>query len=156
MKSDKKRLAIIIVTVFLALSLSSCTEVLQRLSLVNCKFSFHNISPRTAGLTSLELALAIKIDNPNAVKVIFDRLGFEFFINNNRIFQGTMSERLEIPSRESSILEHVISISYMEAGLALVNAVKEGKAAYRLTGNAEFESPLGPLVFPVDIVKGEI
>ena len=145
--------------VFLAAALlltTSCAEILQRLALVNCRYSFHDIAPVNVGLTSLELRLAIKIDNPNAVEVILDRLGFDFFINDNQIFQGNMSERLNIASRGSSILEHVISISYLEAGLAIISAVKQGQAAYRLTGNAEFDTPVGPLIFPVDIFQGEI
>lgn len=134
----------------------SCTEVLQRLALVNCRYAFQNITPLNVGLTSLDLRLAIKIENPNPVEVILDRLGFDFFVNDNRIFQGTMADRLTISSKGFSMMEHNITLSYVDMGLAIISAVKQGKAAYRLTGNAHFDTPVGPLVFPVDIFKGEI
>ena len=155
--ADRKKSWIFIVLALAgSLAASSCAELMQRLALVNCKYSFHDIAPVNIGLTSLDLRLGIKIDNPNSVNVILDSLGFDFFINENRIFQGTASNRLEIPTGTSSILEQVISISYFEAGAAIIKAIKDNRADYRLTGTAHYDTPIGRLAFPVDIVRGQI
>ena len=134
----------------------SCAELAQRLGIVNCNYAFNDISPVQVGLTSMDLKLSIQVDNPNPAAVILDQLGFDFFVNENRIFQGLMEERMEIPSRGSSILDHIITLSYLDVGAAIVEAIKEKKASYRLTGKAYYNTPLGRLEFPVDIVKGKI
>lgn len=136
--------------------LSSCAELVQRLAILNCKYAFEDIAAVNIGLSALDIKLSIRIDNPNPSNVILDRLGFEFFINDGRIFQGVMGNRLEVPAKGSSVLDHIIRISYLEVGMAVIQAIKEKSATYRLTGTAHFDTPLGQFSFPVDIARGKV
>lgn len=146
-------ISLLIFSVFL---LSSCSQIAQRLAILSCKYSFLDVSPVNVGLTSLDLKLSIEISNPNSVDVILDKLGFDFFVNESKIFNGVMESKLNIPKGSNSILEHGIKISYIEAGTAIIKAIKGKKAAYRLRGKAYYDSPLGSIALPVDIVKGEV
>lgn len=154
MKQKKKILAIFCLVIIF--SLIHCSQITQRLAILNCVYSFLDIEPVKMKTTSLDLKLSIQIDNPNPADVILDKLGFDFFINDNKVFEGIMEKQMKIPNRSTSVLNHIIAISYLRAGAVIVTAIKEKRASYRLTGKVYYNTPIGNLEFPVDIVKKEI
>jgi len=155
-KMKTKRTVMLAVCLIGVVLLASCAQLAQRLAIINCKYAFKDVAPMEFRTTSMDLKLSIQVDNPNAVDVILDRLGFDFFVNDSKVFEGLMEEGLNIPTKSTSVLDHVIKISYLKAGIAVVKAIKEKKAAYKLTGKAYYNTPVGELAFPVEITKGEI
>ena len=104
----------------------------------------------------MDFKLAIRITNPNGVDVVFDKLGFDFLVNENQIFSGLAEKQMTIPNNKSAVLEHTITISYLKVASSIIKAIRDREAKYRLRGKAYFNTPVGELSFPVDIVKGKI
>lgn len=144
--------------VFLLVSLllffSSC-QVAERLAIVNCKYSFLNIVPERIGITSLDLKLTIQVDNPNPVTVTLDKLGFDFFVNDSRVFTGEMRNRLTVSTGGTAIIEHIVRLSYLRTGIAIVRAIKRKEAYYFLRGRATYNTKFGRFTFPVRITLGK-
>ncbi len=137
------------------LFLSSC-QVAERLAIANCKYSFLNIVPERIGLTSMDLKLSIQVDNPNPIDVVLDRIGFDFFVNNSKVFTGDMNNRLTIPAGGTEVIEHTVHLSYLRTGIAIIRAIKRKEAYYTLRGRATYDTKFGRFTFPVKITSGEI
>jgi len=137
------------------LFLSSC-QVAERLAIVNCKYSFLNIVPERVGITSMDLKLTIQVNNPNPVNVSLERLGFDLFVNDSRVFTGEMRNRLIVPAGETAVIEHIVHLSYLRTGIAIVRAIKRKEAYYFLRGRATYDTKFGRFTFPVKITSGEI
>jgi len=104
----------------------------------------------------MDLKLAIQVDNPNPINVVLDRLGFDLFVNQSRVFTGDMPSRITIPAGGTSVIEHTVRLSYIRTGIAIVRAIKRKEAYYKLRGRATYDTNYGRFTFPVDIASGEI
>ncbi len=149
------RLKISIFLLVLVFLLPQC-QVAQRLALLNCKYRFLNVAPSRIGWTSLDLKVSIQVDNPNPMDVVLDRLGFDFFVNGSKVGSGDLREGKTIPAGGSIILEPVLKISYLRAGISVIKAIKNNQANYELRGRATYLVGGREFVFPVKIVSGEI
>ena len=148
-----KRIALF--TIF-ALLLSFCAPVASRLLVKNCRFSLAEVVLENAGLTSLTLRLGVEIENPNMIEVVLDRLAFDLYINNSRVFKGIIKERTVIPPGEARVVHTNVKLSILRLGIALYRAVKREEAEYLLKGKAYFDTKYGLVAIPVSIARGRI
>ncbi len=146
-----KKLSLLVI---LALLLSSCTPVASRLLVKNCRFSLAEVVLEDAGLTSLTLRLGIEVENPNMIEVILDRLAFDFYINNSKVFKGVIKERTVIPPGEARIVHTTVKLSILRLGISIYRAIKREEAEYLLKGKAYFDTKYGLIAIPVSIERG--
>ncbi len=145
----------IVFSILLFLSYA-CAPVSSRLLLKNCRFYLADVALERDGMTSLDLRVAIEISNPNPVQVILDRLAFDFFVNENHVFKGSIAEKTVVPPGESRTINTVVRVSLLKVGFALYNAIKKEQANYRLKGRAFFDTKHGTISIPVEIMRGQI
>lgn len=128
--------------------------IVQRVALKNCQFSLDGVDLVSLGVSDLTLGLKIGIKNPNTVDVIIDRLAYTFFVNNRSVFTGTTGQGNTIPAGGSRVVTTQVKLKYFDIGAALVTAIRERKAQYKLAGTVYFDTILGTFSFPVTILKG--
>lgn len=128
--------------------------IVQRVAVKNCQFSLESVDLVQATLADFTLCLKIGVKNPNTIDVVIDRLSYNFFVNEHSVFTGSTGEGSKIPASGSKTLTTPVKLNYLDIGSALVSAIKERKAHYKLTGTVYFDTVLGTFSYPVTILKG--
>lgn len=136
-----------------SLLLANCF-IFQRVAVKNCQFSLESVDLVQVALSDLTLGLKIGVKNPNSIDVVIDRLGYQFFVNEHGVFTGSTGEGSKIPAGSSKTLTTQVKLNYLEIGSAVVSAIREQKAHYKLTGTVYLDTALGTFSFPVTILKG--
>lgn len=119
----------------------------------NCKFYLKSVEIEKISLSSLSLLFRIRIDNPNSIDVVIDRLKYDFFINNIKVFSGITVKGIKIPKGSSKEHSTTINLKYKDLGRGLWDAIKRREAKYSLKGRAYIDTPFGSLNYPVEIQR---
>lgn len=141
----------------LTLSLSGCST-LQSLDIVNPTYSLRNVDPHLnlAVPPSMDFDLTVGVDNPNPVSLRLDRFDFNLLVNGNNLANGTTFDRVAIPARGLGDVRVRTHVSYDNAKAIFheVTALIQGnRAHYEIRGNAEYDTPVGRLRFPVSVMR---
>ncbi|MGB7054124.1 MAG: LEA type 2 family protein [bacterium] len=129
----------------------SCAGIKERLAIKECKFALVSVRPHTFTFSNLKLDFNIKVDNPNNVDAVLDKLVYTFFANNTGVFSGTTGETVNIQAKKSEQFTTTITLEYSKIGQALAEAMKLGSAAYRIDARAYVSTLLGEISYPVSI-----
>jgi LEA14-like dessication related protein len=141
------------VCVVLVLLLAGCAALQRRAALKNCEFALASVDVANATLSDMTLAVGVSAKNTNDIEVVVDKLTYEFFVNGNRAFEGSIGKNPGIAPGETKILNTTVSVNYAEIGMAIAQAVKDNEAKYDLRGTVYLNSTLGTFVFPVFVSK---
>jgi len=147
-----KKKKVLIIFLFLAM-LPACF-IWQRVALKNCEFRFAGTKIKEIALSYLKLELIIDVTNPNSIEVVLDRIAFDLFVNDEKIAKGSHNAKLRIPSGESKKVKPLVTLHYSEIGTALLSAIKNLSATYKVVGTVYFDTAVGSFSFPVTIVEG--
>jgi len=140
--------------VLCALGLMSGCFIFRRTAIRNCEFRLAGSRVKELALTYLRLEFTIDVTNPNAVEVVFDRMRFDVYVNDEKIAEASSNIKTRIPSGESVKIRPVVTIDYSEVGTAVISTIKNLAAHYKIVGTVYFDTPFGPASFPVTLVEG--
>lgn len=129
----------------------SCASVEKRLALKRCTFALVSVSPHSFTFSNLKVDFAIKVDNPNDMDAVLDKLTYTFYVNNTDVFSGTTGNRINIKAKKSETFTTTITLEYNKIGQALAEAMKVESAAYRIDARAYVSTILGEVSYPVSI-----
>jgi len=141
---------VINITVILLLCIS-CAALRERTAIKECKFSLVSVRPYDFTFSNLKLDFEIKVDNPNSINAVLDKLVYRFYANNTDVFSGTTGRTITIPANKTERFTTTITLDYNTIGQALAEAMKLGSAAYRLSARAYINTLLGEVSYPVEI-----
>ncbi len=147
----------LILASLLTLSLSGC-NTLQNLHVVNPSYSLRSVDPHlNLGVPpSMDFDLTVGVDNPNPVSLRLDRFDFNLLVNGNNIANGTTYDRVQIPARglgDVRLRTHVTYDSLKSIFREVADLVQGNRARYEVRGNAEYDTPVGRLTFPVNVMR---
>lgn len=146
-----KKLCVMSVAGILILCVLSCAGIKERLAIKECKFALLSVTPHTFTFSNLQLDFDIRVDNPNSVDAVLDRLVYTFYANNADVFSGTTGKMLNIKAGGSERFTTTVTLEYTRIGQTLVEAMKLGSAAYRIGARAYVSTLLGEISYPVEI-----
>ena len=129
----------------------ACTALQERLAIKECKFALVSVRPHTFTFSNLKVDFDIKVDNPNSVDAVLDKLVYTFFANNTDVFSGTTGKTVSIKAKKSEQFTTTITLEYNKIGQALAEAMKLGSAGYRIDARAYISTVLGEISYPVSI-----
>ncbi len=141
----------------LTLSLSGCSALAYR-HLEKPDYRLIDVAAKVnASLPpSIDLDLTIGVDNPNPVALRLDAFDFVLFADDQRIANGSTTDRVNIPANGSGDVRLRAHLSYKSLKTIyrdLTEVVQGGRAHYTLEGNATFDTPLGQRTYPVKVGK---
>ncbi len=136
----------------IAAFLVSCTGIKERLAIKECIFSLISVTPYEFTFNSLKLDFELKVDNPNSVDAVLDKLVYAFYANETDLFSGTTGKGIKIPAGKSKKFVTTMTLEYNKVGEALVEAIRLGKADYKITARAYTTTIIGEISYPVEIV----
>jgi LEA14-like dessication related protein len=148
---------------FVSLALSGCSTVGRALNIVNPRYSLRNVRPRVdialpLSQSSIDFDFDLDVDNPNSVGLNLSSVDFNLFVNDDPIISGISNDRVFIPARGfgQAHLRARVGYENIRAMFREVTEVIQGnRAHYTVRGNAYFDTPIGPMRFPV-IVHSEL
>jgi LEA14-like dessication related protein len=129
----------------------SCSGIKERLAIRECKFALISVSPHSYTFSNLKVDFEIKVDNPNDVDAVLDKLVYTFYANNTEVFSGTTGSTVNIKAKKSEKFTTTITLEYNKIGQALAEAMKLGSAAYHIDARAYVSTILGEISYPVNI-----
>ncbi len=149
---------------FALLSLSGCATVMERVGLLNCKYSLEKVNPRLeitvpVSRSAVALAFEVKVTNPNPSRVTLDHLAFDLRVNDTPVASGDSRQQKSIEAQSEGMIEIESRFTYealKDAFLTLAESVRRGEAKYEIKGTAFYDTALGPFQLPVTITKGEV
>lgn len=132
----KALVAVILVVIIIAgLGYFLYTEYQKVQAARNLKIYLVDAYPVSIGLTSATLELKLRIYNPTDVTITIEGIDYTLYGDGNRVGEGSIYGRLEIPARGSKIVTSRFDVTY--AGLArtvLDFILSGGRLTWRVTG----------------------
>ena len=135
------------------LLLNMVVEVEQRKALENIQIELVDITIRGIGLAGVNLDVSLDMYNPNDVIATLDRSEYGLWFNGNYLGDGTIQQEIDIPPFTSRQIHTEFSLNYAEVGKTVISALTEEQHTWRIKGIAHYDSVLGTLDIPFDIIR---
>jgi LEA14-like dessication related protein len=131
--------------------LVSCAALKERAAIKECKFRLVSVRAYDFTFANMKLDFSIRVDNPNNIDAVLDKLVYTFYVNDTDVFSGTTGRTISIPAENSTQFPTTITLEYSQIGQALAEAMKLKRAAYRMEARAYVSTILGEVSYPVNI-----
>ena len=150
-----KRLSLLLTVLCLG-----CGSLNRTLNIVNPTYSLRDIRPHVAialplSASSIDLDFDVGVDNPNTVGLRLDRLDFDVLVNDNPLLtQVSTPQGVHIPARGNGQVHLKTRIGYnniRNIWTQITDVINGNRATYQLRGNAYYDTPIGPMRFPVTV-----
>ena len=127
-------------------------EFMKREALKSCEVKLADVHVKSIGLASATLEVSLSIYNPNSITATLDRVTYSLYANGIYLGDGTLS-RTDIPPGSTITVSAPFTLSYSGALSVLWSRFTTGgEVTWRVKGTAYFDTPLGSLTIPFDIV----
>lgn len=146
-----KQTALLFLVVVLSLSLG-CSEFAKRMAVKELDFSLEGVNLVDYDMTYMTLNVDVMADNPNDIDAVIDRLDYSFEINNKNVANGTTARKVTVKANRSKSISTKMKVNYIELGAAVLEAVKNRTADFRMAGTVYVETPIGAISFPIDLL----
>jgi LEA14-like dessication related protein len=132
--------------------LSGCTALMQRMAVKELDFSLERVSLVDYNLSNMTLKLDLKAENPNDIDAVIDRLDYSLYINDKNAANGTTAREVTVKAGGTKNISTSMTVNYVDLGTAILEAVKEKKADFKMEGTVFVETPIGSITFPIDLL----
>ena len=144
----KSPLAMLSLLLILSLTASGCAFLSDAIGLGPLKPKVHleKVEIRRVTMTSLELQLSIKVDNPNDKELELSNIKYEVEALGNIVAEGKHRKKIKIAPEGPTVVKLPVSISAKHA-LTLIKAVLGGQREViaNVKAVADFTTPFGPI-----------
>lgn len=139
-----------------ALTFSACTTLGGLANVVEPEVDITDVKLLGTTLTGADLLFEFRVDNPNAVELVLDGIGYELSLNNEHLLDGVRDQRTRIAANGRSTVELPVSIKFQDLYRVIRSFEGRGKPDYALNADFRFDVPvLGYVTVPVT-QRGEI
>ena len=125
----------------------------QRKALEHLEIELISVSLNEIGITGVKLGILLDMYNPNDVIATLDKASYEIWFNDNPLGSGVIDQQVDIPPFSSREVKTNFEMSYGEVGETIITALTEDEHIWRLKGVAHYETILGTIDIPFDIVR---
>lgn len=129
----------------------SCSVIKQRLAIKECKFSLAAVNPYDFTFSNLKVDFEVKVNNPNKVDAVLDKLDYTFYVNETDVFSGTTGKGIKVAAGKQKNFTTTITLEYTKAGETIVEALRLQKAEYKIKAKAYIQTIIGEISYPVEI-----
>src|SRR5215203_42703 len=107
-------------------------------------------------LTGADLLFEFRVDNPNAVALVLDGIGYRLRLNGEPLLDGVRDQRMRIEANGRSTVELPVTIKFADVYRVIRSFEGRQKPDYALDADFRFDVPvLGFVTVPVTR-RGEI
>lgn len=120
---------------FFVLSLSACSTGVKGVA-ETPEVSVYGVKIANMNLSEANLALALRVKNPNAFSIPLRGFDYGLALNGVQVAQGSERKNLTISAKEDRIIEIPVKIGLMQLVQAVPDIVKSRNFTYDLKGKA--------------------
>lgn len=140
---------IIIICFFILVA--SCSAIKERLAIKECKFTFLSANAYDFTFSDLKVDFALKVQNPNDIDAVLDKLDYTFYVNQTDVFSGTTGKGLRVSAGKSENFTTTITLEYTKIGQTIVEVLRLKTASYSIKAKAYIKTIIGEISYPVNI-----
>lgn len=139
-----------------ALTFSACSTLGGLANVVEPEVDITDVRLLGTTLTGADLLFEFRVDNPNAVELVLDGIGYRLSLNNEHLLDGTRDQQTRIAANGRSTVELPVSIKFQDIYRVIRSFEGRDKPDYALDADFRFDVPvLGYVTVPVT-QRGEI
>ncbi len=115
------------------------------------------IEVKSVGLVQTVLELTFRLDNPNEFVLLMDRLEYRLTLDEKQVGTGRLEFSNPVTGKASDEFLGKVEISSLQAGQAVLNVLRQDRAAYRVAGILYTKTPTGQALRPFTFdLAGEV
>ena len=138
------------------LALVSCSGYGSLANMVRPQVDVTDVKVLGTTLTGADLLFQFRVDNPNAVGLVLDAIGYRLRLNDQPLLDGRRDQQLRIGANGRSVVELPVTIRYEDVYRIIRSFSNRERPDYALDADFRFDVPiLGAINVPVT-KRGEI
>ncbi len=138
------------------LALAACAGLGGYADLVRPEVDVTDVKLLGTTLTGADLVFEFRVDNPNAVALVLDGIGYRLRLNDEPLLDGRRDEETTIAASGRSVVELPVTIRYEDLYRVIRSFEGKRRSDYALDADFRFAVPiLGSVTVPVS-KRGEI
>ncbi len=138
------------------LFLASCAGYGDLANMVRPQVDVTDVKVLGTTLTSADLLFQFRVDNPNAVGLVLDAIGYRLRLNGQPLLDGRRDQQVRIAANDRSLVELPVTIRYEDVYRIIRSFENRTRPDYALDADFSFNVPiLGAVNVPVT-KRGEI
>jgi len=139
-----------------ALSAAACASLGGLANMVQPEVDVTDVKLLGTNLTGADLMFQFRVDNPNAVALVLDDIGYRLRLNGEPLLDGRRNQQTRIEASGRSIVELPVTIKFADVYRVIRSFEGRNKPDYALDADFRFDVPvLGAVTVPVT-KRGEI
>ena len=128
-------------------------EVEQQRALEHVQIQFVKVNIQNIELTNVSLEVLLDMYNPNDVTATLNKAEYKIWFNDSLLGSGKILQRTDIPPYTSRSISTNFDLGYFEVGETIVSALTEDAHVWRIKGIAQYDTIIGTLDVPFDILR---
>lgn len=104
--------------------------------------------------STIDLEFLVEVDNPNSFALNMERIEFDLFIDDRKVFDGLSNRDIRVPANGIGEVTLETRIGYQEIReifREIADVVRGGDADYRIEGKAWYRTRLGTVGLPFTV-----
>ncbi len=155
-KISFRRTASLLAALVALLLLASCAGYGGLANMVRPQVDVTDVKVLGTTLTGADLLFQFRVDNPNAVALVLDAIGYRLRLNDQPLLDGRRDQGLRIAANGRSVVELPVTIRYEDVYRVIRSFENRTRPDYALDADFRFDVPiLGAINVPVT-KRGEI
>jgi LEA14-like dessication related protein len=139
-----------------ALTLAACAGLGGLARVIEPEVDVTDVKLLNTTLTGADLLFEFRVDNPNAVALVLDQIGYRLRLNGEPLLDGRRNQETRIAANGRSTVELPVTIKYEDVYRVIRSFQGRGRPDYALDADFQFDVPvLGAVTVPVS-KRGEI
>lgn len=145
-----------VLLVALAVAVSACAGLGGLAEMVEPEVDVTDVKLLGTTLTGADLLFEFRVDNPNAVALVLDDIGYRLRLNGEPLLDGRRTQETRIEASGRSVIELPVTLKFEDIYRVIRSFEGRGKPDYALDADFRFDVPiLGAVTVPVT-QRGEI
>ena len=145
-----------VLLIVLAVAVSACAGLGGLAQMVEPEVDVTDVKLLGTTLTGADLLFEFRVDNPNAVALVLDDIGYRLRLNGEPLLDGRRTQETRIEASGRSVVELPVSIKFEDVYRVIRSFEGRKKPEYALDADFRFDVPvLGSVTVPVT-ERGEI
>lgn len=149
----KMLLALVVATTLPALPGCSLYQAYaQREAIRQAQFHLKSVSLDGLDLTGANVTITLELENPTDTEIALDRIDYTLFVNDLRALSGSTTQPLHVPVHDARPLPIHATLRFRDVSAELRDLfVRGARFTYRLEGTGHFDTPFGPIDYPIQV-----
>lgn len=153
---DFRAAGLLAVALSVALALAACSGLGGLARVVQPNVDVTDVKVLGTTLTGADLLFQFRVDNPNAVALVLDEIGYRLRLNGEPLLNGRSAQQTRIAASGRSVVELPMTINYEDVYRVIRSLSGRQRPDYNLDADFQFNVPvLGAVTVPVS-KRGEI